>query len=170
MYEVAVIHICLCNCSILNFLIYEENFDFLFYQYILAAANKNRYRIPWHFYCRFKLISSSPCTSLRRHILYLPRDIARDNEVAVTAVLGDGREEEPITVIALCCEPYHHLFSRCQCSTILSLKSFNECRLLLHFTIIDPEQDNLRNGITYFFYICSVSPFRALHILHYEAI
>jgi hypothetical protein len=44
-------------------------------------------------------------SSLCRHILYLPRDLARDNEVAVTAVLGDGREEEPITVIALCYEP-----------------------------------------------------------------
>ncbi len=32
-YEEAVRHIWLCNCSILNFLIYEENFIFLFYQW-----------------------------------------------------------------------------------------------------------------------------------------
>ncbi len=31
-YEEAVSHIWLCNCSILNFLIYEENFIFFFYQ------------------------------------------------------------------------------------------------------------------------------------------
>jgi hypothetical protein len=31
-YEEAVSYIWLCNCPILNFLIYEENFDFLFYQ------------------------------------------------------------------------------------------------------------------------------------------
>jgi hypothetical protein len=56
-------------------------------------------------------------SSLCRYIHYL----SRDNEVAVTAVLGDGREEEQITVMALCCEPYVQLFSRCKCSTILSL-------------------------------------------------
>jgi hypothetical protein len=31
-YEKAVSHIRLCNCSIMNFLIYEENFIFFFYQ------------------------------------------------------------------------------------------------------------------------------------------
>ncbi len=29
-YDEAVSHICLCNCSILNFLIYEENLIFIF--------------------------------------------------------------------------------------------------------------------------------------------
>jgi hypothetical protein len=29
-YEEAVSHICLCNCSILNFLMYEENLIFFF--------------------------------------------------------------------------------------------------------------------------------------------
>ncbi len=53
-----------------------------------------------NFYFRFIWFHPSPVLAYvgTRHILYLSRYLARDNEVAVTAVLGDGREEEPITV------------------------------------------------------------------------
>ncbi len=40
-YEEAVSHIWLCNCSILNFLIYEENFIFFF-----ISAESNRIHTP----------------------------------------------------------------------------------------------------------------------------
>ncbi len=38
-YEEAVSHIRLCNCSILNVLIYEENLIFFFYQCSNSTAN-----------------------------------------------------------------------------------------------------------------------------------
>jgi len=41
-YEEAVSHICLCTCYTLNFLIYEENLDFLFYQCIVLDARVPR--------------------------------------------------------------------------------------------------------------------------------
>jgi hypothetical protein len=47
-YDEAVSHICLCNCSILNFLIYEENLifffiDFLFYRCTSYISGKIPY-------------------------------------------------------------------------------------------------------------------------------
>ncbi len=50
MYEEAVSHIWLCNCSILNFLIYEENFIFFFIsvqRYTFFLADKEQQTEKW---------------------------------------------------------------------------------------------------------------------------
>ncbi len=68
-YEEAVSHIWLCNCSILNFLIYEENVVFLFYQ---CTVKKLRRRMN-------EDISSSAGGVNEWSLIYIDREIVDDN-------------------------------------------------------------------------------------------
>ncbi len=63
-YEEAVSQIWLCNCSILNFLIFEENWIFFFYQFTLLEkysqmnnGNRNFFLIFYNYFCsKFDLV------------------------------------------------------------------------------------------------------------------